>query len=162
MGAHTFSTPVDNGWTETQEVFGVAGAEHLWAACVGRLRDEYPDGIWNTWLATARARDLDGRRLRISVPSAVAKERIESRYIERIEQVLAEVTGEPHELVVEVGTEAAPDDADARPPAPAGGIPPPPPGEPPGPPGTPRFPGPPPAAVSADSAAGSKIGRAHV
>jgi chromosomal replication initiator protein len=98
----------------------LAGAEHLWDACVGRLRAEYPDSIWNTWLASARPRDLDGHRLLLSVPSALAKERIESRYLERIEQVLAEVTGEPHEVVVEVGTDAAPDDdADlAGPPSP--------------------------------------------
>jgi chromosomal replication initiator protein len=88
----------------------VAGAEHLWAACVGKLRDEFPDGTWNTWLSGARALDLIGHRLVVSVPSALAKERIEDRFLVRIEEVLTEVTGYPHELVLEVGTDAAPPD----------------------------------------------------
>jgi chromosomal replication initiator protein len=93
----------------------LAGADHLWAACVGKLRDEFPDGTWNTWLAGARARDLDGHRLLVSVPSALAKERIEARHLERIQQVLAEVTGHPHQVVLEVYTDAAPDDGPPSP-----------------------------------------------
>jgi chromosomal replication initiator protein len=112
----------------------VAGAEHLWAACVGKLRDEFPDGTWNTWLSGTRARDLVGHRLVVSVPSALAKERIEDRFLVRIQEVLAEVTGYPHELVLEVGTDAAPPD-DVTFPQPGHGVAPPPPdGTPPGPP----------------------------
>ena len=88
----------------------MAGAEHLWAACVGRLRDEFSDSTWNTWLASARPRALEGYRLVMSVPSALAKERIETRYLDHIHQALAEVTGHPHEVVLEVGTDAAPSD----------------------------------------------------
>ena len=82
---------------------------------MSRLRNEYPDGTWNTWLADARALDLIGNRLLVSVPSALAKERIESRHLERIQQVLAEVAGSPHEVVLEVSTDAAPNDIDDRP-----------------------------------------------
>ena len=90
----------------------LAGAEHLWAACIGRLRDEFSESTWNTWLASARPSHLEGYRLVVSVPSALAKERIESRYLDHIQQVLAEVTGHAHEVVLEVGTDAAPDDFD--------------------------------------------------
>ncbi len=93
----------------------MAGAELLWAACVGRLHDTFPDGKWNAWLAGARARELDGDRLLVSVPSALAKERIEARHLERIEQVLADVAGGPHRVVLEVSTEAAPADHDYEP-----------------------------------------------
>ncbi len=103
----------------------MAGAEHLWAACVGRLRDEFPDGIWDAWLAGVRARDLDGTRLRVSVPSAVAKDRIEARCLDQIHQVLAEVTGQPHELVLVVDAERddepAPDPSATEAVAPSGG-----------------------------------------
>ncbi|MDQ3980074.1 MAG: chromosomal replication initiator protein DnaA [Actinomycetota bacterium] len=92
----------------------MAGAEHLWAACVGRLRDEFSESTWNTWLASARPRTLEGYRLTVSVPSALAKERIESRYLDHIQQVLAEVTGHAHEVVLEVGTDAAPEDLPVR------------------------------------------------
>jgi hypothetical protein len=105
---------VDNPWTVVGGEW-LAGADHLWAACVGKLRDEFPDGTWNTWLAGARARDLDGHRLLVSVPSALAKERIEARHLERIQQVLAEVTGHPHQVVLEVYTDAAPDDGPPSP-----------------------------------------------
>ena len=50
----------------------------------------------------------------MSVPSALAKERIESRYLDPIQQVLAEVTGHAHEVVLEVGTDAAPEDFDVE------------------------------------------------
>ncbi|MDQ4098304.1 MAG: chromosomal replication initiator protein DnaA [Actinomycetota bacterium] len=92
----------------------MAGAEHLWAACVGRLRSEVPDSTWNTWLAEVRPWQLEGYRLVVKVPSAVAKERIEARWLDRFEQVLAELTGHPHELVLEVGTDAAPPDEAPR------------------------------------------------
>ena len=92
----------------------LAGAELLWATCVGRLRDAFPDGMWNAWLAGARAKDLDGHRLIVSVPSGLAKERIESRYLDRIEAVLAEVSGAPLTVVFEVATDAAPDDLTAE------------------------------------------------
>jgi chromosomal replication initiator protein len=88
----------------------VPGAELLWAACIGRLRSEFPDSTWNTWLAGARARELDGNRLLVSVPSLLVKERIEARHLDRIQKVLTEVAGEPHEIVLEVDTHAAPPD----------------------------------------------------
>ena len=97
----------------------MAGADHLWAACVGRLRDEYPESTWNTWLAGARPRDLVGNRLLVTVPSALTKERIEARYLDRIQQVLSEVAGQPHEVVLEVVTDAAPGDEDDNAQAPA-------------------------------------------
>ncbi|MFP5317915.1 MAG: chromosomal replication initiator protein DnaA [Acidimicrobiia bacterium] len=93
----------------------LAGAEFLWATCVGRLRDAFPDGMWNAWLAGARATALEGNRLRVSVPSILAKERIESRHLDRIQQVLTEVTGEPYTVVFDVATDAAVDDEPAPP-----------------------------------------------
>ena len=104
-----YPQPVDNWWTDRGRC-ALAGAELLWAACVGRLRDAFPDGMWNAWLAGARARELDGNRLVVSVPSRLAKERIEARYLDRIQQVLAEVTGEPHTVVFDVATDAAVDE----------------------------------------------------
>ncbi|MCA1692617.1 MAG: chromosomal replication initiator protein DnaA [Actinobacteria bacterium] len=93
----------------------MAGADHLWAACISRLRDQFPDSIWNTWLASARPKALDGNRLLMSVPSALVKERIETRYLDKLEQVLTEHTGHPHEVVLEVSTDAAPADDEPKP-----------------------------------------------
>ena len=87
------------------------GAERLWGACVGVLRNEVPDSIWNTWLASARPSALVDHRLFLTVPSPLAKERIESRYLELVTDVVSDVAGEPHEVVLEVRTDpAVPDD----------------------------------------------------
>lgn len=89
----------------------MAGAERLWGACVGVLRNEVPDSIWNTWLASARPEDLVDHRLFLTVPSPLAKERIEAKYLELVTDVVSDVAGEPHEVVLEVRTDpAAPDD----------------------------------------------------
>ncbi|MDQ2826074.1 MAG: chromosomal replication initiator protein DnaA [Actinomycetota bacterium] len=89
----------------------MAGAEHLWGACVGVLRNEVPDSIWNTWLASARPHTLIDHRLLLTVPSPLAKERIEARYLELVTDVVSDVAGVPHEVVLEVRTDpAVPDD----------------------------------------------------
>ena len=95
----------------------MVGAERLWGACVGVLRNEVPESIWNTWLASARPHDLIDHRLFLTVPSPLAKERIEARYLELVTDVVSDVAGEPHEVVLEVRTDpATPDDAvDPRP-----------------------------------------------
>jgi chromosomal replication initiator protein len=85
----------------------VAGAERLWGACVGVLRNEVPDSIWNTWLASARPQTLIDHRLTLTVPSPLAKERIEARYLELVTDVVSDVAGEAHEVVLEVRTDPA-------------------------------------------------------
>ncbi|MGH7300728.1 MAG: DnaA ATPase domain-containing protein, partial [Candidatus Rokuibacteriota bacterium] len=90
----------------------MAGAEHLWGACVGVLRNEVPDSIWNTWLASARPQALVDHRLFLTVPSPLAKERIEARYLELVTDVVSDVAGEPHEVVLEVRTDPAVPDED--------------------------------------------------
>ena len=95
----------------------MAGAERLWGACVGVLRNEVPDSIWNTWLASARPHDLIDHRLFLTVPSPLAKERIEARYLELVTDVVSDVAGEQYEVVLEVRTDpaAADDEIDPRP-----------------------------------------------
>ena len=82
-------------------------AEYLWGACVAVLRNELPDGAGKTWLEAARPLALEDRRLILAVPSAVAKERIESRYLRFVEDILTELAGEAHQIVLEVHTELA-------------------------------------------------------
>ena len=82
-------------------------AEYLWGACVAVVRDELPDGAGKTWLEAARPLALEDRRLTLAVPSPVAKERIESRYLRFVEDILTELAGEPHQIVLEVHPELA-------------------------------------------------------
>lgn len=81
----------------------MAGVEHLWAHCVSRLRQEFPESTWNVWLAVAQPLDLADHRLVLRVPSLLFKDRFEARYLGRVRDLLEEVTGEPHEVVLEVG-----------------------------------------------------------
>ncbi|HEX2118455.1 MAG TPA: DnaA/Hda family protein, partial [Acidimicrobiales bacterium] len=76
------------------------------------LRNEVPDSIWNTWLASARPQALVDHRLFLTVPSPLAKERIEARYLELVTDVVSDVAGEPHEVVLEVRTDPAVPDED--------------------------------------------------
>ncbi len=85
----------------------MARAEGLWRECVGVLRSEFPESIWNTWFESLRPAALDGRRLTLSVASPVVKERLEARYLELMQNVISDVTGEPHEVVLEVRIEPA-------------------------------------------------------
>jgi len=85
----------------------VPNAEYLWGACVAVLRNELPDGAGKTWLEAASPLALEDRRLILAVPSALAKERIESRYLRFVEDILAELAGEPHQIVLEIHTELA-------------------------------------------------------
>ena len=82
-------------------------AEYLWGACVAVLRNELPDGAGKTWLEAARPVALEERRLILAVPSAVAKERIENRYLRFVEDILTELAGEPHQISLEVHPELA-------------------------------------------------------
>lgn len=86
----------------------MGGADRLWADCISRLRIEFPDATWNTWLATARPRDLADHRLVLTVPSPIFKERIDNRFLHRLSEVLSEVAGEKHEVVVEVASDEPP------------------------------------------------------
>ena len=85
----------------------MATAEDLWERCVGVLREEFPESVWKTWFESLRPASLEGTRLVLTVASPVVKERIESRYLSLITAVVKDVTGETHEVVLEVSTERA-------------------------------------------------------
>jgi chromosomal replication initiator protein len=71
------------------------------------LRNELPDGAGKTWLEAARPLALEDRRLILAVPSPAAKERIESRYLRFVEDILTELAGEPHQILLEIHPELA-------------------------------------------------------
>ncbi len=60
-----------------------------------------PDGVAKSWLEAAHPR-MQGHQLVLGVPHATAKQHIENRYRRFVEDILAEVTGESHDLIVEV------------------------------------------------------------
>jgi chromosomal replication initiator protein len=63
-------------------------AQKLWDACAEVLRTQVSDAVWLMSFQTAQPIGLDGDRLLLGVPSSVARERIESRYLGLVEAAL--------------------------------------------------------------------------
>jgi chromosomal replication initiator protein len=63
-------------------------AQKLWDACAEVLRTQVSDAVWLMSFQTAQPIGLDGDRLMLGVPSSVARERIESRYLGLVEAAL--------------------------------------------------------------------------
>ncbi len=65
-------------------------AEDLWIACAESLRSQVSEATWKTWFEGVRATDRTANELVLSVPSALAKERIEGRYATLVHDALAD------------------------------------------------------------------------
>src|SRR5439155_1985761 len=112
---HPFSTPVDGVVDDKKagEAFGpVTVEEQLWTACAGALRTRVPEATWQSCFGVARPVALDGECLVLSVPSALARQRIEGRYLELLREALAEVAGAPYDVRLEVSPAVRPADGE--------------------------------------------------
>jgi chromosomal replication initiator protein len=93
-------------------------AQRLWDECAGILRAQVSEPVWLTSFDAARAVSFDGTLLTLAVPSYLAKERIEGRYLSLVRDALTEI-GAAH---VELALEIAPSDPEplwtVAPPAP--------------------------------------------
>jgi len=105
----------------------VTDLERLWHDCADALRQQVSEATWRTWFAAVVAVDLDTRRLVLATPSPMVRDRLEARYLELIEETVADTLGVPYDVVLDVqpATEARPpgNDDDIGPvprPAPAG------------------------------------------
>ena len=93
------------------EAFGPV-EEQLWTACAGALRTRVPEATWQSCFGVARPVALDGECLVLSVPSALARQRIEGRYLELLREALAEVAGAPYDVRLEVSPAVRPADGE--------------------------------------------------
>jgi chromosomal replication initiator protein len=73
-----------------------------WIDCAEQLRARVPEASWNTCFSAARPIVFDDVRLVLGVPHAIAKERIEGRYLELLAQIVQEQTGGRLTISVEV------------------------------------------------------------
>jgi chromosomal replication initiator protein len=60
-----------------------------WARIRGRLRAEYGEAAYRSWLKPMTLIGVDGRRVRISVPTSFMRDWIESQYAERLASLWA-------------------------------------------------------------------------
>jgi chromosomal replication initiator protein len=80
----------------------VAGAEGLWNVCAEAVRAQVSEATWRTTFAALRAVDLTGDELLLAVPNPLIKERIEGRYHELVHTTIADVTGHPYTIALQV------------------------------------------------------------
>lgn len=80
----------------------MSDGHRLWDTCAALLRAQVSDPVWHTAFEGVRAVDFDGRSLVLGVPSPLAKERIEGRYLGLVRDALTEA-GAPHvELLLRI------------------------------------------------------------
>jgi chromosomal replication initiator protein len=85
-------------------------ADDIWHRCAELLRAQLADATWNTWFLGVRPVAADGGVLVLSVPSALARERIRSSYGGLVLDALRDTTGE--NLTLELVVDTAPRDDD--------------------------------------------------
>ena len=88
----------------------VSDAEQVWALCAEALKPMVRDAAWYMWFAHIEPSWADDQRLVLSVPSALAKERLTGNHLDAIAAVVAEVVGHP--LVVEIVVRSGPEDTE--------------------------------------------------
>ena len=79
-------------------------AQRLWDECAGILQAQVSEPVWLTSFESARAVSLEDGRLTVAVPSFLAKERLEGRYLSMVREALTEVGGSEVELVLEIAS----------------------------------------------------------
>ena len=90
----------------------VAGVEQLWSGCAELLRARVAEGTWRTWFEAARPVALDDERLVLSVPSSLVKERIETRYLDLVQEALEAMGAGGRALVLQVRPDSATESRD--------------------------------------------------
>ncbi|HEX6237495.1 MAG TPA: chromosomal replication initiator protein DnaA [Acidimicrobiales bacterium] len=83
-------------------------APELWGRCAGLLRAQVSDLVWHTAFEGVRAIAYDGRTLTLGVPSPLAKERIEGRYLGLVQDALAEAGAPGAQLRLEIDSAEPP------------------------------------------------------
>jgi chromosomal replication initiator protein len=91
----------------------------LWNDCVRELKAELPEQQFNTWIRPLQAVE-EGRALKRLAPNRFVVDWLQQHYVERILQLI-DRSGDPLELVIEVGSRAvaAPAPPGRRAPSPA-------------------------------------------
>lgn len=87
----------------------VSEADDVWAEAVEQLRAQLSDAAWNTWFSSLQPLDLRNNTLFISVPNALTKSRLESRFRNEIEDALNEVVETPTDIEFVVLDQESPD-----------------------------------------------------
>jgi chromosomal replication initiator protein len=80
----------------------VTNAERLWILCSQALRTQVTEATWRAWFEGVVPVRADDRSLVLAVPSSLAKERIEARYLALVRDLLTDATGLDLDVELEV------------------------------------------------------------
>ncbi|MBO0714272.1 MAG: hypothetical protein J2P59_05925, partial [Acidimicrobiales bacterium] len=80
----------------------------LWTACSALLRAQITDGAWHTWFEAVQPASIEGDTLLLTVPSTLAKERIEQRYRAALHQAVEQVNNHITNVRLDVRPHVAP------------------------------------------------------
>jgi len=82
----------------------------LWKRCGDALREQVTEATWRTWLAGLKPLSFDKGTLVLGVPSSLARDRIETRFLGLVEAVATEAAGRSVTVRLEVVTATEPED----------------------------------------------------
>ena len=77
-------------------------AQRLWETCAELLRAQVSDLVWHTAFDGVRAVNWDGVALTLGVPSPLAKDRIEGRYLGLVRDALIEAGAPDAQLRLQI------------------------------------------------------------
>ena len=84
-----------------------ADPQTLWKTCSGSLRNQVSDAVWRSTFQDIVALDGDDGTLRLAVPNGVVKDRVETRYLLLVEDLLRDINGTDLRIEMVVQTDAA-------------------------------------------------------
>ncbi len=82
-------------------------AEIAWQKCRDFLQGELPSQQFNTWIRPLEA-TVDGSRLRLIAPNRFIKDWVSDRFLNRIQELMAEIAAQPLDVVVDIRGRMAP------------------------------------------------------
>jgi hypothetical protein len=80
----------------------VTNAERLWILCSQALRTQVTEATWRAWFDGVAPISSDDRTLVLAVPSSLAKERIEARYLPLVRDLLRDAAGLELDVELEI------------------------------------------------------------
>ena len=85
----------------------MADAHDLWTMCQSTVHAQVSESVWRSTFQDIAAIEIDGSTLRLAVPNAMVKDRLETRYLLLVQDIVADVGGPAMDIELEVRTEAA-------------------------------------------------------
>jgi len=81
----------------------------LWERCLLSLQEEFPAQQYNTWIRTLKMANANGAQLTLMAPNRFVRDWVNDKYLARIRQVVADISGDiSADVRLDVAQRAAP------------------------------------------------------